>query len=537
MTASVRIDGARRSRRLTTNALACAVTTAAVLSVGVVPAHAQPSWLDQLVQDCPSLYVLGAQGTGESSPDAPVKADTGMLSNVMSPLLDQARQLGVKVDRAYVPYPAAFGGAVPGGGKESYSVSVSAAEENLQAAAEKVLSSCPSTKLAVVAYSQGAHAASDFLGRVGRGKVSGVPAASIASAALFASPTRAEGSGIFPGSRRTAPSPAPGTSGAAVKALPAVTVTAPTGAGIGPAADTATSFGSLTGRVSMWCQTGDLACDAPPDAPLARAVANVAGQAEVGGDPFTAVRTIGLSLASTAFNTVVDVINEDIQVPKNSLANLSISPKKTLSQRLAESSDPRATPPTGQEALSALMKVGLVAVNSVVSIAKKVITPETIAAVAAVGLANPAAAFAIIAAKTVHAVVNLIPPATTQRVVRQTFTLVKNEVTANKDLFDLAALTKYSNIQASHSSYGSSAATATGLAPTAYVAKMFSAVAEDLESAAPTTTRSTTPATATSRPTTSTSATPSSTQPSSTPSSTPAPSTSVAAPTEPSQNL
>jgi hypothetical protein len=403
-----------------------------------------------------------------------------MLSNIMAPLLDQARQLGASVDRAYVPYPAAFGGAVAGG-KQSYAVSVTAAEENLRSAAEKVLNECPSTKLGIAAFSQGAHAASDFLEKVGNGGVSGVPASSIASAALFGSPTRAEGSGVFPGTSQTSPSPVPGTSGAAVKALPPVTVTTATGSGIGPTADTAASFGSLNGRVSMWCQTGDLACDAPADAPIARAVANVAGQAEVGGDPFVAVQTIGLSLASTAFNVGVDVINEDIQVPKNSLENLSIEPKKTLSQRLAEGSDPRATPPTGQEALSALMKVGLLAMNSAVTVVKKVITPETIAAVAAVGLANPLAAFGILAAKTANAVISLVPPATTQRLVKQTFELVKSEISANKDLFDLAALTKYSNIQAAHGSYGSSSATATGIAPTEYAAKMFAAAAADLK--------------------------------------------------------
>ena len=518
--------------RVATSALVCAVAVAMGVGSNVVPAQAETNWVDQLVQDCPDLYVLATQGTGESSPDAPIKADTGMLSNVISPLLDQARQLGVSVDRAYVPYPAAFGGVVPGG-KESYAVSVAAAEENLKAAAEKVVAACASTKLAIVGYSQGAHAASDFLAKVGKGQ-GGVPATSIASAALFGSPTRSAGSGVFPGTSQTAPSPVPGTSGTAVKALPAVAVTSAAGGGIGPAADTATTFGSLNGRVSMWCQTGDLACDAPANAPIAKAVANVAGQAEVGGDPFVAVQTIGLALASTAFNVAVDVVNEDIQVPKNSLENLSISPKKTISQRLAESSDPRATPPTEQEALAALMKVGLVAVNAVVSVAKKVITPETIAAVAAVGLANPVAAFGIIAAKTVNAVINLVPPATTQRVVKQTFDLVKGEVNANRDLFDLASLAKYSNVQAAHGSYGSSAATASGLAPTAYVAKMFAAVAADLNAGQSAKTTSSTSATKTSAPSSTTSSSVSSAPSSTTTSSsTTATTTSAATSTQP----
>src|SRR3546814_4756642 len=77
-------------------------------------------------------------------------------------------------------------------------------------------------------------------------------------------------------------------------------------------------------------------------------------------------RPPGSTRTDTLFPYTTLFRSEDISVPKNSIENLSITPKKTLSQRLAESSDPRATPPTGKEAISALMKVGLVAVNAVV---------------------------------------------------------------------------------------------------------------------------------------------------------------------------
>ena len=108
-----------------TRTVATAVTTAAVMAGvgGLVPVHAQTHWLDGLVDGCPDLYVLGMQGTTESSPGAPVKVDTGMLSNIMGPMLDQARELGASVDRAYVPYPGSFGGLTPGGSR-SYVESV-----------------------------------------------------------------------------------------------------------------------------------------------------------------------------------------------------------------------------------------------------------------------------------------------------------------------------------------------------------------------------------------------------------------------------
>ncbi|KXF84356.1 membrane protein [Rhodococcus ruber Chol-4] len=457
------------------------VTTAAVMAGvgGLVPVHAQTNWLDELVDGCPDLYVLGMQGTTESSPDAPVKVDTGMLSNIMGPMLDQARELGANVDRAYVPYPGSFGGLTPGG-SDSYVESVTEGEENLSLAAEKVLEQCPSAKLAVVGYSQGAHAASNFLRSVGKG-TGAVPAGSIAAGALFGAPTRSPGSGLFPGTSQSAPSPVPGTTGETVTALSSVAFTAPEGGGIGPVADLTEDYGSLSGRVSSWCQTGDLACDAPANAPIVRAVVNVAGQVEVGGDPFVAVATVGRALASTAFTTAVDVVNEDIAAPRNALEAVSIQPKKTISQRLAEASDPRATPPTGQEVTAALMKVGLIGLNAAVTVAKKVLTPETIAAVAAVGLANPAAAFGVLAAKTVGVLPELVPPATSQRLVRQAFQVVANEVEANRDAFDLVAMTTVRNVAAEHGSYGSVPATASGQAPTRFVASWLAAAAADLD--------------------------------------------------------
>ncbi|MCB8913551.1 cutinase family protein [Rhodococcus rhodochrous] len=511
--------------------------SAAVLAtagLGTAPAYAQsstgdePHWLGELVSDCPALYVLGMQGTTETSPDAPVKADTGMLSNIMGPLLDQARELGASVDRAYVPYPGSFGGLTPGG-TESYVESVTAGEENLSLAAQKVLSQCPSAKLAVVGFSQGAHAASNFLRSVGKG-TGVVPARSVAAGALFGAPTRSPGSGLFPGTSQTAPSPVPGTRGEAVKALSSVSFTAPEGGGIGPVADLTSSYGSLSGRVSSWCQGGDLACDAPANAPVVRAVVNVAGQVEVGGDPFVAISTVGRALASTAFKTAVDVVNEDIQAPKNALSAISVQPKKTISQRLAEASDPRATPPTGQEVTAALMKVGLIGINAAVTVVKKVLTPETIAAVAAAGLANPAAAFGVLAAKTVSVLPELVPPATSQRLVRQAFEVVQNEVKANRDAFDLVAMTTVRNVAAEHGSYGSVPATASGQAPTRFAASWLAAVASDLSAAADSTTSTTVTSTSTTPATTTVQSSATSTTVSTTPSSQTATSTTTEPP-------
>lgn len=480
--------GTAPRRRWPSRTVASAVAAVAVASGASFPAQAQAGWLDQLVGTCPTLYVLAVQGTGESSENAPVKADTGMLSRVLAPLLEQARVQGVSVDRAYVPYPAGFGGAVPGG-HQAYTVSVAEGAQNLRNAAERVLAQCPGTKLAIAGYSQGAHAASGFLREVGGGG-DVVPSSAVAAGALFGSPTRAEASGVFPGTTSNDPAPVPGTGGEAVRELPAVSFAAPRGAGIGPVADIAASYGSLTGRVASWCQLGDLACDAPPNAPVTRAVANVASQVEVGGDPFLALETIGRSLSQASFSVVVDTVNEDVR--GTSVDKLSLEPQMSMAERFAAATAPGATPPTGQEVLAALTKVGLIAANAVSAVARKVLTAQTIAEVAAVGLANPAAAFAILAAKTAGAVADLVPPTTAQRLVRQTFDIVRSEVEANRDLFDLSALAAYRGTVAAHGSYASVPVTAAGLSPVEFVTRWLAAVAKDLaDSAQPTAVRTT----------------------------------------------
>ncbi|WP_148262664.1 cutinase family protein [Hoyosella subflava] len=457
-------------------AAAAAIATAAVTAA---PAHASADWRDQLVDSCPGLYVLAMQGTGQSSPSAPVKTDTGALSEVLSPFLDRARRAGVQVDRAYVPYPAGFGGMVPGG-PEPYIDSVAKGVDNLESAAERVLADCPGTRIAAIGYSQGGHVASRFLSEIGSG-ASSIPASAVAAGAVFGSPTRGAGAGPFPGTQSASPAPVPGTGGEAVRSLPEPSYIAPEGAGIGPEEDIAADYGLLTGRVAEFCTPGDLACDAPVKAPIARAVVQVAGQTAIGGDPIVALETIGRSLSSSAFTVAVDTINEDIQVPGNALENLSIEPTKSISERVAAATAPNASIPAPDEALAALTKVGLVAANAVISVAQKVITPETIAQIAAVGLAHPPAAFAVLAAKVGEAAVEVIPPATVSRVVQQTFDIVSAELEENEDLFDLQALSTYARNPAAHGSYGSVPITAGGWSPTKFVAEWLTAAASDIE--------------------------------------------------------
>ncbi|WP_304654139.1 MULTISPECIES: cutinase family protein [Nocardia] len=163
---------------------------------------------------CPVLWVLGVQGTGESSPGASETADTGMLGFLLGPVVAAVPDL---VQRTYVAYPAGFGGAVgTGGGPDSYAASVGEGLSALTATAERIATDCPGTAMAVVGYSQGAQVVSEFARAVGAGE-GPVGPERVAGIALYSDPDRAPGSPVFPGRPgQLTPDPAPGTTGGGV---------------------------------------------------------------------------------------------------------------------------------------------------------------------------------------------------------------------------------------------------------------------------------------------------------------------------------
>ncbi|MGW6728767.1 cutinase family protein [Nocardia sp. NPDC055029] len=453
-------------------ALSIACTTVLVAAPGI--ANAQEGDDTTTTGGCPALMALGVQGTGESSPGASPTNDTGMLSDVFRPFLAGAQEAGIDVGREYIPYSAGYGGFVAGG-SESYQVSVTGGKDRLSQTLSDKAAECPSTRFALVGYSQGSHVVSKVAHEIGQGS-GPLSADRVAAVAMFADPTRAEGAQTFPGASQNAPSSVPGTSGDAVAALGQVTQSGATGGGISPDADKTPSFGTLTGRVASFCSAGDLACDAPQKAPLMQAVANISGQAEFGGDPLRALASIGQALALTGIKTATSVVNEDIS--GNSLANLSISPKKSLSARIAEASDPTTELDPG-EVIQALYKVATIGINSAITVAKTVLTPTNIAEIAAAGLSNPIGALAVFGTKLVGALPQLVPPATQSRLVQQTFTAFTDNITDNSDLLNATNWVKYSQVLQQHGSYSNDAATGGGKPAVGYVADWLTAAAKD----------------------------------------------------------
>ncbi|MEV0027930.1 cutinase family protein [Nocardia sp. NPDC050793] len=318
-------------------AAAAAALTAAVGLATATTASGQASAVP-IGPGCPALYVLGIQGTGQSSPTADPLADTGVVGALIAPVLNAAP--GV-VQRSYIPYGAGFGGVVPGGGPDPYVVSVTDARHQLDAAVTQIAAECPNTRIAGIGYSQGAQAMSSFAHDIGAG-AGPIGPERIAGIALYAHADRAIGSPIFPGRPgQTVPDPAPGTTGAAVSA---VQITNPPAAG-GGIADGATEYGELTGRVADICTDGDLACSAPDRAALLRVGAEIAAQADL-RNPLAAIGTLNALFQAALGEAWTTVILNDFQVGGG---NVDYVPQLGLAGRLIDAADPRIPAPTPED--------------------------------------------------------------------------------------------------------------------------------------------------------------------------------------------
>ncbi|MFD3706173.1 cutinase family protein [Nocardia sp. NPDC058658] len=305
--------------------LVATVMGAATISVTTAhPAVAVP------LSGCPALFILGVQGTGQSSPTADPLSDTGVVGSLIGPVVAAVPEL---VQRSYIAYQAGFGGIVPGGGDDPYTQSVAQARTALDVAAQQIIDSCPETMLAGVGYSQGAQAMSSFARDVGAGAGS-VPADRVAAVALYANPDRATMEPVFPGRPdQTTPDPAPGTAGAAVSMVQILAAPA-SGAGI---ATSAQGYGALTGRVADVCSDGDLACSAPANTSLLRWGAQVLAQADL-TDPLAALTTVNHTLAHALGSAWNAVILNDFHVSGGAVTYL---PEMRLGERLVEAADPR----------------------------------------------------------------------------------------------------------------------------------------------------------------------------------------------------
>nr|WP_256982949.1 cutinase family protein [Rhodococcus sp. 06-418-1B] len=484
-------------RRLSPRVLAATAAVSIVVSAGGIAA-AQPSATPTPTgspttssstatganTDCPALHLVVVPGTTEIDEQSSPELDSGFFSRLTVPAMRDANSGdGPALERSYVPYPASFGGKPGDRSTVPYAQSVDIGVENTQNMITDIASRCPGTKFFISGYSQGGEAAGEVLRAIGAGQ-GPIPAEDLAGGALFSDPTRAEGEDVIAGGGST-PAPAPGTDGAAVDTVqlaPAVAATPPTGGGIAPTPKIS-GFGAVSDRVASYCTAGDLACDTPIGAPAAKLVASIAGQSSMDTrDPVRILTDVSTAVGRTALLTGASVINDNIDFDsKAGRFEVSSAPETVLS-KMAKYSDPSATSTDEMidEAVGAVTKIAGMAIGAAITVAKDVITPDTIGQLATVGLTNPPAALGLLAAKVVKSAVKLVPPATIDSAVNVAFDEVSNTIDENAGLAQLVTDTSYWNTATKHGSYDSVPVGSRGETPVELTVRWIVALTADL---------------------------------------------------------
>lgn len=473
-----------QARRLTPRLLAATAALTIVVSASGVAA-AQPSTTTPARGDggdCSVLHLVVVPGTTEIDENSSPDTDSGFFSRVTVPAMRDANSGdSPALNRSYVPYPASFGGKPGDRSTVPYAQSVDIGVENTQNMISDIAARCPGTKFFVSGYSQGGEAASQVLRSIGAGD-GPIPAEELAGGALFSDPTRAEGEDII-ASGASAPAPAPGTDGAAVDTVTLAPATvAPAGGGIAPTPKIS-GFGAVSDRVASYCTAGDLACDTPANAPAAKLVASIAGQSSMDTrDPVRILTDVSTAVGRTALMTGASVVNDNIEFDDAAGRFEVNSAPETVLSKMAKYSDPSATSTEEMidEAVGAVTKIAGMAIGAAITVAKDVITPETIGQLATVGLTNPPAALGLLAAKVATSAVKLVPPATIDSAVDVAFKEVSNTIDENAGLAQLVTDTSYWNTATKHSSYDSVPVGSKGETPVVLTVRWIVALAADL---------------------------------------------------------
>lgn len=475
-------------RRLTPRLLtALAALTIAVSASGV--AAAQPSTTPtpatgSASEDCAVLHLVVVPGTTEIDENSSPDTDSGFFSRLTVPAMRDANSGdNPALSRSYVPYPASFGGKPGDTSTIPYAQSRDIGAENTTTMISDIAARCPGTKFFVSGYSQGGDVASEVLRDIGAGN-GPIPAEDLAGGALFSDPTRAEGEDVLAGGG-SSPAPAPGTDGAAVDTVtlaPAVAAAPPSGGGIAPTPKIS-DFGAVSDRVASYCTAGDLACDTPVDAPAAKLVASIAGQSSMDTrDPVRILTDVSTAVGRTALMTSASVINDNIDFDSTAGQFEVTSSSETVLSKMAKYSDPSATSTDEMisEAVGAVTKIAGMAIGAAITVAKDVITPETIGQLATVGLTNPPAALGILATKVLSSAVQLVPPATIDSAVDVAFEEITNTIDENAGLAQLVTDTSYWNTATKHGSYDSVPVGSNGETPVELTVRWIVALAADL---------------------------------------------------------
>ncbi len=436
-------------------------------------------------QACALVQVIAVNGTTEATKNSDPDADTGWLSRIVRPVVRTANADGEdRISRAYVPYPASFGGLVPSEDQSSYANSVRAGIENGKALIAETVERCPDTMLFLAGYSQGAQVASAIARDIGAGN-GPVPSEKFAGAALMSDPTRGMGAPVFQaGTSQSIPGPVPGTDGQAVSSVN-VAATAPTPEGRGISPNTAAAdFGAVSDRVASFCVPGDLACDTPPDSDVFQVVANVAGQAESAGDPVRALLDVAQVAGQSVLFTAAETIAEDVQYSEGSGFTIAQASRgNTTLSRMARYTDPtRAQDPDQQTKMliEAGTKLAGMALGASITVAKKTLTPENLGQVALAGAVNPAAGASLLAGQLAVNATDVVTPVTISSGMRRVVSELEHTVTDTAGLVDMATTTQTWKTIDAHGAYDKVPFSTSGQSPAALAQQWILAAANDV---------------------------------------------------------
>lgn len=199
-------------------------------------------------------------------------------------------------------------------------------------------------------------------------------------------------------------------------------------------------------------------------------------------DPVRILTDVSTAVGRTALMTGASVINDNIDFDSKAGRFEVNSSSETVLSKMAKYSDPSATSTDEMidEAVGAVTKIAGMAIGAAITVAKDVITPETIGQLATVGLTNPPAALGILATKVLSSAVKLVPPATIDSAVDVAFKEVSNTIDENAGLAQLVTDTSYWNTATKHGSYDSVPVGSKGETPVELTVRWIVALAADL---------------------------------------------------------
>lgn len=423
--------------------------------------------------------------TASSSPSSTAqKTTTSASTSTSSSAHSVADTDSAVIGRTYVNIDGVRSGAfIPGVHAEkdqSWREKLEANKTKVNSVATEIINRCPNTKIALIGEDDGAAVVSELARDIGAGK-GDIPADRVSGVATFADPTRSEDQPtIASGADRIAATP--GTSGKYTDQLDALDAKTAEGAGLATVAEkkTPAGYGDLEDRTVSWCVDGDVRCAVPKAAPLTRLVETSNKNINFEKDPQGSVRYVADILGPAVALAGVEGLAEDMSFGEDGFTfSRASSPEKTLIGRTAMNAEsPQDQTETERRFVASGQQLGGMALAAGITVARKVLTPENIAQIAAASAAGPEAGAVVVGLKLVEASTDLFTPQTaTTGAVR-----LLDEVTASGvEVPEVAeaAVTTVVGQTVGQTAYGQQSVTKSGKTPKAATTQWLSAMAAD----------------------------------------------------------